>query len=315
MLILNWNGKIDTLACLSSLSGVAYPFTILVVDNGSTDDSIQAISTQFPHITLIATQENLGFAEGNNVGIRYALEKGADFVFLLNNDTVVDPAIFAAFERAMIEDPSVGIWGAKNCLFNSPDTLDHLGGIWNRKKGNFDLVGYREEEAKWVSAPELDYVCGCSLLIKAQVIHTIGLLEPRFFLIWEEADWCYRAKKAGFKIKSCLNAKIWHKVSASFSGKPHTTYFWWRNRLLWIERNCTKKEYCYLALTQIIPQVFKLLKLFGLKAFQNLIQTKEKRLNEQQRYYAALRGIKDYLTRRFGNAPQMVLKPLSKKSS
>lgn len=254
-------------------------------------------------MTLIETKKNLGFAEGNNVGIRYALEQGAEIFLLLNNDTVVDPDIVNAFSIALIQHPEVGIWGAKNYLFDSPTQLDHLGGIWNKKTGNFDLIGYRENGEGWQLTHDLDYVCGCSLLIKKEVIDAIGLLEPRFFLIWEEADFCNRAKKAGFSIRSCLEAKIWHKVSASFSGKPHTSYFWWRNRLLWIERNCARPERWRLRWAVIAPEVLKLTKLFLLKALQNWIKPTDKRVAEQKRYRAALCGVRDYLLRRFGNRP------------
>jgi len=103
--------------------------------------------------------------------------------------------------------------------------LDHLGGKWNLEKGEFDLIGL-QEPADFKFKGELDYVCGGSILARREVFETIGLLEPAFFLFWEDADFCMRAKKAGFGIGICHEARLWHKVSASFNGgKPHVAYF------------------------------------------------------------------------------------------
>jgi GT2 family glycosyltransferase len=130
IVVLNWNGKQDTLACLATLSQLHYPHReVIVVDNGSTDGSVDAIRAQFPHDHLLENGENLGFAEGNNVGIRFALQRDADMVFLLNNDTVVAPDILDHFVAQFASSPDVGILGANICLFDQRETLDHLGGM------------------------------------------------------------------------------------------------------------------------------------------------------------------------------------------
>lgn len=303
IIVLNWNGKKDTIACLESLKKVKGDFETIVVDNGSTDHSPSAIRTLFPHITLIETGKNLGFAEGNNVGIRYAMERGAKTLFLLNNDTIVDPEILNAFHSTFQKYPEAGILGAKNYLFDSPNQFDHFGGMWNKKRANFDMVGHRifDDGISWEEEKTLDYVCGCSFFVKREVIEKVGLLEAKFFLIWEESDFCFRAKKRGFLSMTCPKAKIWHKVSASFSGKPQSTYFWWRNRLLWIERNCSRAEKWTISFTILLPEILKILKLTFLKSLQNLFSPTPERQMRQLRYRAALSGVKDYLLRRFGN--------------
>lgn len=312
VIILNWNGKRDTLACLESLQHCS-PVDVTVVDNGSTDGSVAAICAQFPSVRMLENGQNLGFAEGNNVGIRDALNRGANFIFLLNNDTVVSPTLFDAFLNALESYPSAGIFGAKIYLFDDKARLDHLGGIWNSQSATFDYIGHRalETELRLNTSEELDYVCGAAMMIRKEVFASIGLLEPRYFLIWEESDFCMRAKKAGFAIRTCLEAKIWHKVSASFTGgKPHSTYFWWRNRLLWIERNCTLREKGSLYFRILLPDIFHMLKIYALKKaqlffcsrFQSeeaLAQKKEKLLKNR----AALCGVRDYFFRRFGNGP------------
>lgn len=318
IIVLNWNGKKDTLACLESLEKLSYPnYETIVVDNGSTDDSVAAIRERFLQLLLIETGANLGFAEGNNVGIRLALERGAHLLFLLNNDTVVSSDILEHFVETFRSHPEAGILGAKIFLHDQRDTLDHLGGTWNPKTGVFEFIGLRQKDgSQWQDPQEIDYVCGAGLIVKRPVVETIGYLEPRFFLIWEESDFCFRARQAGFKTLTCPKAKLWHKVSASFvGGKPHSTYFWWRNRLLWIERNCSPRERWSLIVRVLIPDILHMLKirllkklqLFFLKQLKPKTDLKEKEL-KLLKNRAALCGVRDYLLRRFGNGPSWIYK-------
>ncbi len=318
IIILNWNGKQDTLTCLDSVAAIDYPnSTTIVIDNGSTDGSAETIRSRFPEIALIKNAENLGFAEGNNVGIRFALKNDAEIILLLNNDTVVDPDLLNAFTECFKEHREAGILGAKICLFDQRDTLDHWGGMWNPKTGQFDLVGLRhQEKVEGLSGPQpIDYVCGAALIARRAVWEKVGLLEPKFFLIWEESDFCLRAKKAGFATLTCPQARIYHKVSASFISKPHSTYFWWRNRLLWIERNCSKKELAKLYWNALLPDIAHLLKIRLLKTAQLAIRKKlrpnqdyQKQEEKLLKNKAAVQGIIDYARRRFGNAPSWLFK-------
>ena len=308
IILLNWNGKKETLSCLESLQQLSYPnFEIVLVDNGSKDNSVEVISSCFQNITILETGENLGFAEGNNVGIRHALQQDARYLLLLNNDTTVDPGLIEGFLEGV--DAGGDILGAKLYLHSKPDTFDHFGGNWNPKLAAFDLVGCREKEdgCSWEHPFEIDYACGCALFIKREVFEKTGFFDPRFFLIWEEADFCFRAKKQGFKVMISPQAKVWHKVSASFvGGGPHLAYFWWRNRFLWIERNCQKKERLALIFRIIFPELFHHLKLWILKSCRITFLTREKskqRAQKQIKRKAALVGMRDYLLRRFGNGP------------
>jgi GT2 family glycosyltransferase len=317
IIVLNWNGKKDTLACLNSLEKLSYPhFETIVVDNGSNDDSVPAIRAQFPHVHLIENQTNLGFSEGNNVGMRVALEHNAQLLFLLNNDTIVAPDILERFIEMFQSNPQAGILGAKIFLHDQQDTIDHLGGTWNPKTGTFTFIGLREKEdpSRWQTPQEIDYVCGAGLIVKREVVEKIGLLEPRFFLIWEESDFCFRARRAGYLTFTCPQAKLWHKVSASFvGGKPHSTYFWWRNRLLWIERNCSTRQKWNLFLFVLGPEILHMLKirllktiqLFFIKWFTSEASLQEKRL-KLLKNRAALCGVRDYLLRKFGNGPSWI---------
>jgi GT2 family glycosyltransferase len=238
---LNWNLREDTIACVESVldAGVALS-RVIVVDNGSTDGSPRAFAAHFgPELPLICNESNLGFAGGMNAGIRYALEHGAGSVLLLNNDTLVAPTMIEALIDAEIpplpdsEDAAlrrrtsvraqdaVGILGPAIHYHADPDRLWKLGDIehrWlpmplsvrprgDRPLGWQGLVG---------TAPfQVDYVTGCCMLIRRQVFERIGLFDTRYFMYFEDADFCRRARYAGFTIWCVPEARMWHKVSLS----------------------------------------------------------------------------------------------------
>src|SRR5436190_7401977 len=134
VIVLNWNGRDDTLACLESLAGLNYDnFQVMVVDNGSTDGSVGAIRPRFPGVEIIETGRNLGFAEGNNVGIRLALDRGMDYVFLLNNDTVVDPSLLSELVAAAERCPEGGIFGAQILYHSDPLKIWFAGARWDEE--------------------------------------------------------------------------------------------------------------------------------------------------------------------------------------
>ncbi|HEY5234781.1 MAG TPA: glycosyltransferase family 2 protein [Rhabdochlamydiaceae bacterium] len=313
VVILNWNGKNDTLACLTSLQNVeASAFDVIVVDNGSTDDSVLEIAKRFPQVTLLETGKNLGYAGGNNVGIEHALKQGADLVLLLNNDTIVDRHFVKALLNSSQDHPNIGIFGAYPIRMTDPEKIDHLGGRWNSATGTFDLIGLGASRGFKTDQP-LDYVCGCSILIRRQVFEKIGFLEPTFFLFWEEADFCMRAKKAGFGIELCYEALLLHKVSASFvGGTPHKTYFWWRGRCLWIERNCSEEEKDRLYQTVLLPEIRHIFKLRLIKTVQFVLNKLVQRKNLSQKkgkllqYKAALEGYRDFHKASFGSGPSWI---------
>ncbi|MBU6383022.1 MAG: glycosyltransferase family 2 protein [Verrucomicrobia bacterium] len=309
IILLNWNGKKDTLECLASLTHMTYPnFQILIVDNGSKDDSVAVLRQAHPHIPILETGTNLGFAGGNNVGIEWALRHHAEWIFLLNNDTITAPDCLDALMRAAQEQPRAKILGAKILRYHQPDIVDHLGGFWNPQIGEFESPDAGHPDHPYYPMREVDYVCGAALFMHRSVPETIGLLEPKFFLFWEESDFCYRAKRAGLQVWTAPEAKVWHKVSSSFTGgKPHMHYFWWRSRLLWIERNCTPDEKKRLFRTVIAPEIAKLVRHYLLKTCANLFASSEKRQAHARRLKAGCTGIFHYYRRQFGNCPDWIL--------
>lgn len=308
IILLNWNGKKDTLECLSSLQKLTYPnFEILIVDNGSTDDSVAAFQKEHPSLPIIQTFSNLGYAGGNNAGIDHALKRGADYILLLNNDTIVAPDLLTRFLEAANKQPKGGIFGGKILSYKEPKFVDHIGGSWNPLIAEFVSIGKGESASISQEMQKVDYVSGCALFIKREVIEKIGKLDPRFFLMWEETDLCYRAKAHGFEIWSAPNALVWHKISASFSGKALMHYYWWRNRLLWIEKNLPKKEKRELYFQVILREIYKIHRHFALKSLQCLLlkifspsKLTEKRTLTLKRYRAGCLGIRHYFLRKFG---------------
>lgn len=241
IIVLNWNGGKDTLECLESLKKLDYPdYEIVVVDNGSTDGSPQLIKKRFPEIILIENEKNLGFAEGNNVGIRFALEKGAKYIFLLNNDTIVDEDILGHLIRVAESDSAIGILGPKIYYHSEPNKIWFVGGVINWRTGRAAHFGMNEvDKGQFDELKEVDYVTGCALMVRREVIEDIGLMDSRFFLYYEETDWCTRAKKVGYKIMFEPQAKVWHKISISTGGVESAVgyYYYARNKLLLARKN------------------------------------------------------------------------------
>jgi len=227
---------------------------VVVVDNGSTDDSVERIqSSKFKvqscssKFKVIENKKNLGFAEGNNVGIRDALENGADYVCLLNNDTRVDPDFLVELIRTAESDEQIGIVAGKIYFEKGYEfhkdrykenergkVIWYAGGVidWN----NIYTIHRGVDEidrGKYDCLKETDFVNGCLSLIKREVFEKIGLFDKKYFLYFEDADLSVRAKKAGFKLVFCPQAKIWHLNSGSSgSGSGLHDYFTTRNRML-----------------------------------------------------------------------------------
>ena len=239
IVILNWNGWRDTLECVESCRGLTWPNSrIVVVDNDSTDGSEGHLRRQLQDVEIIQSGSNLGFAGGNNVGIRYAIRSGADFVWLLNNDAVADPEALTRLVEAMEGDSSAGIAGSKIYYHDDPRRIWFAGGIW--EKGWLRL---RHRGANQLDKGQFDRICeigsvsGCSMLVSTALIRDIGLMDERFFLYWEDAEWCARARERHYNVLFVPGSHVWHKISAS-TGKNSFSqyYFFTRNGFSFLRR-------------------------------------------------------------------------------
>jgi hypothetical protein len=313
VIVLNWNGRDDSIACLESLEKVTYPdFDVMLVDNGSADGSVAAIRGRFPRLEIVETGRNLGYAGGNNAGIRIALDRGVDYVLLLNNDTVVHPSLLDVLVAAAERCPEGAIFGARIFHQAEPSRVWYGGAMWHDRWMRFQHV---DDEAQ-VRTDErgvapVDYACGCALLARSAVLRKVGLLDPRFFLTYEDTDLCFRARRAGFTCYYVPGAVLWHKISTSFGGaeSPLFVYFMTRNLLLWGERHLGPRE-----LLRLYGSVWRELKR-GLqpKPGSNGAAGLRSRLREP-RNRAMAWGMLHYVLRRFGDAPEHLRRSLARPS-
>lgn len=232
IILVNWNGKDDTLECLASLRRQTYASRrILVVDNASTDGSAQAIHSLYPEAELLELPENRRFAGGNNAGIRRALEAGAEYVLLLNNDTTADGDMVRNLVRAIRSWPGAGMVAPKIYYHTTPGLLWYAGGVISFWTGTMRHTGIREEDRGQHDTPgETGYASGCCLMVSREVIEQIGLLDESYFIYAEDADWSIRARRAGYKILYEPTARLWHKISVSAGG--HLSSFKLRHKFL-----------------------------------------------------------------------------------
>jgi len=222
VIILTWNGRELTLDCLRSLEAVTTPnTTIMVVDNASTDGTVTAVRARYgERVTVVENAANLGYAAGNNAGIERALADGADFILLLNNDTLVDPPFLDRMLAAMLASPDVGIAGPKTYYHQPPDRIWFAGGEISLWRGTARHIGIRETDRGQYDTPrDIDYASGCALLARREVFERVGRLDPAYRAYFEDADLCMRARAAGFRIRYVPDAKVWHRISASTGGQ------------------------------------------------------------------------------------------------
>jgi GT2 family glycosyltransferase len=220
IILVNWNGKDVTLDCLASLANVTYPsFKTLVVDNASTDGSVECIRSAFPETEVLPLPENRRFAGGNNAGIRHALMHGAEFVVLLNNDTTVDAGFLDWMTEAFRLHKNAGIVAPKIYYQDQANVLWYAGGDISFWTGTMRHLGIREHDRGQYDTPrETGYATGCCMLTSRDVIGHIGLLDESYFMYAEDADWSTRARRGGYTVLYEPRAKVWHKISVSAGG-------------------------------------------------------------------------------------------------
>ena len=241
LIVLNWNNAEDALACLASLERVTYPnYEIIVVDNGSTDDSVSQIRAAYPNVTFLETGENLGYAGGNNVGIRYALEHGAEFIGILNNDVTVAPDFLEPLLSALQSEPKVGVVTPLIAVMDDPDYVWTLGAAVNHHTGSVTrlFTGERIQNIHRKTPFEVDVAPGSALLVKRETFEKVGLLNEEFFLYYEESDWSLLVQKSNYCILAIPESLVWHKISAALgTTSPIIDYYMQRNHLLFISRH------------------------------------------------------------------------------
>lgn len=239
LIVLCHNGLDLTLTCLDSLRRQEYDRAdIWVVDNASQDGTAEAVAAAYPEISLISTGDNLGYAGGNNVGMEAALQRGAEVVFLINNDTALNPQCVSFLVRSLQAGPQTGVIGPMVYTWEDDTLISSAGGGIDWHHADSFNIGAGEPERGQYPARPVDFINGCGLMVTRQAIERAGLLDPDYFMYWEETDWCARIKKAGFDIRFEPSARMRHKAPIrSDSLGPTTLYYMTRNRLLFFARH------------------------------------------------------------------------------
>lgn len=292
ILILNWNNWRDTVDCLESVfQGSFNNFQTIVIDNGSTDGSVNrikewaegTIKTENPFIQyyadnkpipyisydrkeaemggnpeqeysisasfagriyhpliIIHAEVNLGYAGGNNVGLRFTMtRKDFSHIWILNNDTVCHPDALGELMACVESDTKIGAAGSKLLFYHRPDLLHMAGGCrivpW---LGNASMIGAGEkDDGRWDAPLEPDYIAGASLLMKREVLEHVGLMDERYFLYWEDADWGVRMRRQGYRLLYCPASRVWHREGGSVGRlSAGADYYWVRNGLFFMKK-------------------------------------------------------------------------------
>jgi GT2 family glycosyltransferase len=237
--VLNTNRRQDTLDCLGSLERSSYANRHdIVLDNSSSDGSVEAFRAEFPRVEIIRLSQNLGYAGNNNVGIRAALDRGADWVFVLNEDTVQAPDCLDELVRVAERDPRTGIVGPTVYHHDEPRVIQSAGGVLDSRWRSRHL---RQNEVDGGEAREptrVDWISGCAIMVRRTAIEQVGALDDRFFYYWEETEWCLRVARGGWEIVHVPRARLWHKgVSRDYRPAPSVTYYNTRNALLMMSKH------------------------------------------------------------------------------
>lgn len=293
IIVLNWNGWKDTLECLESLYQINYDnYSVLLIDNGSTDESIEKIVgycegkieikshffsynndnkpiriieyvesslentefigdslTELPsnrNLILIKNYKNYGFAEGNNIGIRFALRfLEPKYFLLLNNDTVVDKNFLSELVEAAKTNRQIGFAGPKVYFYDfggKDDVINVAGSRLDMHRGRLIRIGAGEvDKGQHDCMGEMDYVEGSCMLVSSEALRKIGLLNSSYFAYWEETDLCRRGAESGFKSVYVPKSKIWHKIGSS-SNSSFRLYYMTRNKMWFMKQHAKGKD-------------------------------------------------------------------------
>ena len=296
IVVLNWNNYADSKECLISLNCLTYPnYKVILVDNGSIDGSGDKLSVEFPDIIYICTGENLGYAGGNNVGMKYALANGADIVLVLNNDVVVESADLLQNISLAMNNKNVGIVGPR--IYDYFDRTHRLD-IYDSSffYNAIDKISLNSGKDIWftengMALKSVTRVSGCAIAFSRELLEKVGLFDERFFLYAEEIDLCFRAIISGYCIANIVDerAKLFHKSKIGYV-PPRAWYYITRNMQHLINNNFNKSRWFLFHLLNVavvFRRIIYLLKKHDLKGIK-----------------ACLSGFSDGLLGRYGQKIQ-----------
>lgn len=236
IVLVNYNGITDTIGCIDSIkaSDCNGEVLIIVVDNASKNDEAEEIRKKYSDVVIICSPQNRGFSAGNNIGICYALNHGAEYIMLLNNDTIVDKRMISTL-KSKCQSNIVTV--PQMLYYGEPDKIWYGGGHINYWTGNAKHEKMNQTTGS-IDEKTVTFATGCCMMISATVFHNVGLLDEDYFMYCEDTDFCIRLSQAGVQIKYIPMAKLWHKVSSSTGGSdsPFCIYYLTRNRLNYVKK-------------------------------------------------------------------------------
>ena len=229
VVIVNWNRWDDTIACVASVLNANYTnLTVLVVDNHSTADGGDELRERFPEVEVIYNPANVGFAGGANLGIVQALADGADYVFTLNNDAIVDRASVAALVAVAEQHRGVGIVGPTIYYLDPPDRVWFAGANRNRWTLSLGHGKSKQIGLAFDRPHEVSYLCAGAMLVRREIFEQVGLFDAGYFMYYEDCDFCIRVIEQGYGLRHAPKAKVWHKVAASTGGEGSPLEIYYR---------------------------------------------------------------------------------------
>jgi GT2 family glycosyltransferase len=239
-IVLSYQGKALVLQTLESLYRLDYPrYRVVVVDNGSSDGTYEAVAAAWPQATLLRVEQNQGISVGLNLGIRHVLEAGDDYLLLLNNDIEVRPDMVTELVAVAESDPAIGAVGPKAYYYSDRNRIWSAGGQLHFRQSITDERGNLElDSGQYERTEEMDYVNGCAMLVPRRAQLDVGLWDGTFLVSVEDADWCMRAKKKGWRCFYAHRAVLWHMVSPTTGGyKPGRTFQTGRSTMLFVRKH------------------------------------------------------------------------------
>jgi len=247
IVVLNFNGKKYLPNCLSSISRLSYKnLEVIFVDNGSTDGSVEYVSKNFPRVRIIRNERNLGFAEGNNVGIK---NSSGEIIALISNDVYVDPNWLNEHLKILNSSEKIGVTASKMLMHRSPKMINSAGGMMDIYGFGRDRGFGEMDQGQFEKIEETFYSCGGAMVIKAKILKEMGYFDPVYFIFHEDTDLCWRARLMGYKVIYIPSAIVYHEFGGTIRRlSPLRVFLTERNRLVTLIKN--------LGLRKLIPALW-----------------------------------------------------------
>jgi GT2 family glycosyltransferase len=257
-IVVHWNGLEQTERCLESLLKLTYPaLKLLLIDNGSTDGSGEVLAARFPAVEMLRLTENFFYAGGANRGLRRVVTEGYDHAIILNNDIEAAPDLVDRLVEVAEGGPRIGLVGPKILYLDRPDLIWSAGGRIDYWRGMSHHLGLRQPDGpEFDTQREVDYLTGCCILVTRQALIDVGYLDESYAMYSEDADWCVRARKLGYRVVYAPRARLSHEVSAASGGglTPYKMYHRVRSNLLFLERHA--RTWHWLTIPILLPLTF-----------------------------------------------------------